>query len=34
MKYLQKNTLLIFIYYRIALGIIILGLIQFAGFRP
>lgn len=34
MKFLQRNTLLVFIYYRIVLGFIILGLIQFAGFRP
>jgi undecaprenyl-diphosphatase len=34
MRYLQRNTLLIFVCYRIALGMIILGLIQFAGFRP
>lgn len=34
MKYLQKNTLFLFIYYRTALGVIILGLIRFAGFRP
>jgi undecaprenyl-diphosphatase len=34
MRYLQRNTLLIFVCYRVALGMIILGLIQFAGFRP
>ncbi len=34
MKYLQKNTLFLFIHYRIVLGIVILALIQFAGFRP
>jgi len=34
MGYLQRNTLQLFIVYRIALGIIILILIQFAGFRP
>jgi undecaprenyl-diphosphatase len=34
MKYLQRNTLFIFVYYRLLLGIIVLGLIRFAGFRP
>jgi undecaprenyl-diphosphatase len=34
LRYLQKNTLFLFIYYRIALGCIILILIWFAGFRP
>jgi undecaprenyl-diphosphatase len=34
MRYLQRNTLQIFIVYRIALGVVILMLIQFAGFRP
>ena len=34
MRYLQRNTLRAFIVYRIALGIVILILIQFAGFRP
>jgi undecaprenyl-diphosphatase len=34
MKYLQRNTMFLFIYYRIALGIMILGLIVFARFRP
>ena len=34
MKYLQRNTLHLFIVYRIALGVVILILIQFAGFRP
>lgn len=34
MRYLQRNTLRAFIIYRIALGIVILILIQFAGFRP
>jgi undecaprenyl-diphosphatase len=33
-RYLQRNTLQIFIVYRIALGVVILMLIQFAGFRP
>jgi undecaprenyl-diphosphatase len=33
-RYLQRNTLQIFIVYRIALGVVILILIQFAGFRP
>jgi undecaprenyl-diphosphatase len=33
LRYLQKNTLFIFIYYRIILGVVILLLIQFAGFR-
>ena len=34
MRYLQRNTLQIFIVYRIALGVVILILIHFAGFRP
>ncbi len=34
LRYLQKNTLFLFIYYRMALGCIILLLIRFAGFRP
>jgi len=34
MSYLQRNTLRIFILYRIALGILILALIGGAGFRP
>ena len=34
LRYLQRNTLFIFVYYRIILGVIILLLIQFAGFRP
>jgi undecaprenyl-diphosphatase len=34
MRYLQRNTLQAFIVYRIALGVVILFLIQFAGFRP
>ena len=34
MKYLQRNTLFLFIYYRIGLGFVILGLIAFAGFHP
>jgi undecaprenyl-diphosphatase len=34
MRYLQRNTLQAFIIYRIAIGIVILILIQFAGFRP
>jgi len=34
MRYLQRNTLQIFIVYRIGLGVVILILIQFAGFRP
>jgi len=34
MRYLQRNSLQIFIVYRIALGVVILILIQFAGFRP
>lgn len=33
LRYLQHNTLYLFIYYRIALGIVILLLILFAGFR-
>ncbi|MCI0418298.1 MAG: undecaprenyl-diphosphatase UppP [Acidobacteria bacterium] len=34
MRYLQRNTLQVFIVYRIVLGVVILLLIQFAGFRP
>lgn len=34
LRYLQKNTLFLFIYYRIALGCVILLLIVFAGFKP
>ena len=34
LKFLQTNTLYIFVYYRIILGIVILLLIHFAGFRP
>jgi undecaprenyl-diphosphatase len=34
MKYLQRNTLQLFVVYRIALGVFILILIRFAGFRP
>jgi len=34
MKYLQRNTLQLFVVYRIALGVVILILIRFAGFRP
>jgi undecaprenyl-diphosphatase len=34
LRYLQKNTLFLFIYYRITLGCMILFLIWFAGFRP
>ncbi len=34
LRYLQRNTLQIFIVYRVALGVVILILIQFAGFRP
>jgi undecaprenyl-diphosphatase len=34
MSYLQKNSLFIFICYRILLGMVILFLIRFAGFRP
>ena len=34
MRYLQRNTLQPFIVYRIAIGIVVLFLIQFAGFRP
>ncbi len=34
LRFLQSNTLHVFIYYRIFLGILILALIQFAGFRP
>jgi undecaprenyl-diphosphatase len=34
MRYLQRNSLQIFVVYRIALGVVILILIQFAGFRP
>ncbi len=34
MSFLQKNSLFIFICYRILLGMVILFLIHFAGFRP
>jgi undecaprenyl-diphosphatase len=34
LRFLQRNTLYIFIYYRIILGAVVLLLIQFAGFRP
>ena len=34
LKFLQTNTLYIFVFYRIALGVVILLLIRFAGFRP
>ena len=34
LRYLQRNTLQVFIVYRIALGAVILILIRFAGFRP
>jgi undecaprenyl-diphosphatase len=34
LKFLQTYTLYVFVYYRIALGIAILLLIHFAGFRP
>jgi undecaprenyl-diphosphatase len=34
LRFLQKNTLYIFVIYRILLGVVILLLISFAGFRP
>jgi len=34
MRYLQQNTLQLFVMYRIVLGVLIVLLIQFAGFRP
>jgi undecaprenyl-diphosphatase len=34
LRFLQTNTLYIFVCYRIILGVVILLLIQFAGFRP
>jgi undecaprenyl-diphosphatase len=34
MRYLQRNTLFVFICYRLVLGVVILALIEFAGFRP
>ena len=33
LRYLQRNTLYLFVYYRIVLGIVIILLILFAGFR-
>lgn len=34
LRYLQRNTLQLFVVYRVALGVVILVLIRFAGFRP
>ncbi|MEW5975868.1 MAG: undecaprenyl-diphosphatase UppP [Acidobacteriota bacterium] len=34
LRFLQRYTLFVFIYYRIVLGVVILLLIRYAGFRP